>query len=231
MNSDNIFRKSKEVWENNLKKFPQTFLNHPDENLVRILSGRYVDIPKPPARLMDHGFGHGNTLLYASQKGYECYGCEISDLLISEVNKLFINYGVEIDLRAINNLSVPYNDNMFEIVISWNVIHYTGTRANVIETIKELYRVLKPNGVLILSTIHPENAVFRRTEHIGENSYHIKEEANYDNRKGLTFYVEKDENSLKELFSSFSEVKIGKSYFNLFNKEREYAGYLVYAKK
>ena len=39
MNEKQIFNQSKLVWENNLKLFPESQLNYPDENLIRIFSG------------------------------------------------------------------------------------------------------------------------------------------------------------------------------------------------
>jgi hypothetical protein len=83
-----IAEKSKTVWENNLKLFPQSKLNFPDENLIRIFSQKYDLVPRPPAKVFDHGFGHGNSLIYFDSLGYDCAGCEISEYLIEEVNGL-----------------------------------------------------------------------------------------------------------------------------------------------
>lgn len=231
MKDKEIFEKSKRVWEENLTKFPQTFLHYPDENLVRILSGRYVDVPKPPAKFMDHGFGHGNTLMYALQKGYDCYGCEISNHLINEVDSLFKGMDYQADLRPIKNLDLPFPDNLFDIVVSWNVLHYNGTASAVEHTVEELHRVLKLDGVLLLSTVHPDSSILKRTKDLGNNSHLIEKDSEYDNRQNLTFYINKSGDELKTLFRQFSEVKTGLSFFNLFNDDRQYASYLIYAKK
>ena len=231
MKSGSTFERSKKVWEENLKLFPNTKLKYPSESLVRLFSSRYVPVPVPPARVMDHGFGHGNNLLFASSKGYECAGCEISKNLIKEVSELFRGFGKDADLRPVKGIDIPFEDDRFDLVISWDVIHYNGTKEAVGHVIAELYRVLRPGGVLLLSTVNPESSIFDRMEHLGGGAYKIVEESPYDNRKGLTFFVPDSQEDLSKMFSMFTEVRLGKLYHDLFNHEKRHSAYLVYGVK
>ena len=191
MNEEQIFLRSKQVWEENLKLFPHTKLNYPDENLVRLFSGRYVPVPQPPARVMDHGFGHANNLGFLVSRGYDCAGCEISEHFINKAQKHFETIGKPVDLRPVRGLEIPFDDESFDVVVSWNVIHYNGTWAAVLKIISELRRVLKPGGLLLLSTLHPDSSLFSRMRHLGDGSYLIEKESPYDNRQGLTFFCPK----------------------------------------
>lgn len=229
MNDEQIFLRSKQVWEENLKLFPQTKLNYPDENLVRLFSGRYVPVPQPPAKVMDHGFGTANTLAFLANRGYECAGCEISKHFINEAQRLFESIGNTVDLRPVKGLEVPFPDESFDVVVSWNVIHYNGTRAAALKVISELRRVLKLGGVLLLSTLHPDSSLFFRMKHLGDGSYLIEKESEYDNRQGLTFFCSQSAEELAGLFREFSEVKIGSASSDLFNPARRNAWFLVYA--
>jgi SAM-dependent methyltransferase len=231
MDEQKIFNNSREVWENNLRMFPETQLNYPDENLVRLFSGRYIAIPKPPAVVMDHGFGHGNNLLFASTKGYDCAGCEISRNLIEETKKIFSYHGVEADLRQISGLEIPFEDESCDIVISWNAIHYNGTLPSVIRIIEEFYRVLKDGGVLLLSTLHPNSCMFDRMQKIDDFSYKITKKSEYDNREGLVFFATPSLQELQQFFSQFSKVLGGEVYYNLFNSDRRHAAYYIYGMK
>ncbi|MBN1431637.1 MAG: methyltransferase domain-containing protein [Methanomicrobiaceae archaeon] len=231
MSDDEIFLKSKKVWEDNLKLFPHTKLRYPDENLVRLMSGKYVPVPKPPAKVMDHGFGHGNNLWFLADKGYECSGCEISEALIADVNELFSKIGKPVDLRPVEGLKIPFDDNEFDIVVSWNVLHYNGTRQGVIEIIRELHRVLKEGGILVLSTVHPDSSFSDRMKDMGDGTFLIEKENPHDNRQGLSFFVAGSDDELKELFDMFSDVKTGYIYTDLFDNSERNAWYLVYAKK
>ncbi len=231
MNDDSIFKKSKKTWDDHLRLFPESHLQYPDENLIRLFSGRYVSIPEPPAILMDHGFGHGNNLIFASTKGYECKGCEISDNLIEEVNSLFKHYGKEVDLRKISGLDIPFENESCDILTSWNSIHYNGTKSSVVKVIDEFFRILKPGGVLLLSTLHPSNSIFDRMKQVDDYSYQIIKESPYDNRKGLIFFAASSQDELKAFFSKFSIVMSGELYFNLFKTDKRHAAYLIYALK
>lgn len=233
MDSKKIFQKSKKVWDENSKLFPQTTLQYPDENLVRIFCGRgkYVNIPKPPAKIMDHGFGDPANLAFFASKGYECSGCEISETLVRDGKKFFKAMNKKVDLRLIKGLDIPFDDESFDIVVSWNAIHYLGARAAVLKVIDEFYRILKPNGVLLLSTICLEGSFFNRLKSIGDGCYIVEKESKYDNRKGLTFFAAKSLDELKGLFKPFSEVKTGSAHFNLFNEPLKSAWYLIYAVK
>ncbi len=232
MKEDKIFSQSKQVWEDNLKLFPHTVSHYPDENLVRLFSGRYVPVPQPPARVMDHGFGHANNLVFLLSKGYECAGCEISNNLINEAQKLFKIINKTVDLRLIKSLEIPFDDESFDVIVSWNAIHYNGTREAALKVISELRRALKPGGVLLLSTVHPDSKLFLRSQHLGNGSYIVKEESQYDNRQGLSLFFTRTEEELADLFVEFSEVKIGNSSFYLFNPDKgPNACFLVYAVK
>lgn len=51
IDNEAIFGNSKKVWEENLKLFPNSMLHFPDENLVRLFSGRYAAVPPLPHEL------------------------------------------------------------------------------------------------------------------------------------------------------------------------------------
>lgn len=222
-----IFENSKKVWEENLKLFPDNVLRFPDENVVRLFSGRYVDVPSPPAKLLDHGFGTANNFEFLRSKGYDCYGCEISEYFIKEARK---RCG-DLDLRLVQEDEIPFQSDSFDIVVSWNVVHYSGTPQKLTIMIRELRRVLKDKGILLLSMLHPNNSLFKRTEYVDIGSYRVVKESPYDNRKGLLLYCARLIWEVQELFVEFSEVKYGYAEADLFNPDKKSAWYLVYAVK
>lgn len=229
--NDEINRKSREVWENFVKLQPDTNLMFPDENLIRILSQRYVKVPKPPAKVLDHGFGSGNNLIFFSSKGYECFGCEIAEELIKITQEKFDKFNKPVDLKLIHGDYLDYNENFFDIIVSWNTIHYLGKREKVLTIIDEFHRILKPEGVLILSTLHPDNSLLKRAVLIGNGTYEVIKESRFDNRKGLLLFATNGKDQLMEIFEKFSEVKYGYYNFDLFLPEKNMAAQLIYATK
>lgn len=229
--ANKIYEKSKKIWGEFAMKYDELDLKFPDENLIRIFSGRYIKIPQPPAKLLDHGFGGGNNLLFFAQKGYECYGCEITEELIKVATEKFKRMGEKATFSLITSTKLNYEDDFFDIIVSWNAIHYNGIRENVQKVIKEMHRILKPGGVIILSTLHPDHSILKRGQIIGNGSYILKKESMFDNRKGLLLFCPEKEEELLSLFSDFSEVKLGYYNFDLFLPERRHAARLIYAKK
>ena len=136
-NYDEINRKSKKVWENFIKLQPETDLMYPDENIIRIFSGRYVEVSIPPAKILDYGFGGGNNLLFFASKGYECYGYEISEELIRVARIKFEKFNYPIVLKLVSRDFLDFEDNFFDIIVSWNVIHYLGIKEKVMKIKKK----------------------------------------------------------------------------------------------
>jgi len=226
-----IYDRSKEVWESNLKLFGGTKLHFPAESLVRLISGRYVSVPEPPATVMDHGFGHGNNLVFLAEKGYRCAGCEISDHLIRVVGDLMGSLSYPADLRPVRGHEIPFDSDSFDLVVSWDIIHYNGTRDAVRAVIGELHRVLKPGGVLLLSTVSPSDAMFDRTAVKGDGSYRIENESKFDNRQGLTLFISGSLDELAGMFDMFGTVRTGTLSFDLFAPDRKHGAFLVYGVK
>jgi ubiquinone/menaquinone biosynthesis C-methylase UbiE len=55
-------------------------------------------------------------------------------------------YGLQSSLQQIDAEELPFSDNFFDIVYSWGVIHHS---ANPEKIIKEIRRVLKPQGMFL----------------------------------------------------------------------------------
>lgn len=228
---DEILNESKKVWDDFTRVHKKQLLQYPDECYIRIFSGKYVDIPKAPAKLLDHGFGSGNSFPFFLEKGYDVYGCEVVQSLIDVAKENFVFTDKKIEFSLIQGTKLDYEDNYFDVIVSWNTLHYNGTKEAVKEVISEFRRILKPGGILILSTIHPSNSVAKRGVDQGDGSLLIEKPSKFDNRKGLTLFCPSSKDDFQSLWSNFSEIKFGHYNYNFFNKNYEHAARLVYAKK
>lgn len=127
------------------------------------------------------GEGYGSHIL--SEKAKEVTGLDISAETVENANK---KYGKDnLSFRAGSVESLPFEDDSFDVVISYETIeHVTGEIQE--SFLKEIRRVLKPDGFLIMST--PNKAVY--TDLVkGENAFHVKE-----------FYVDEFEEFLGSCF-------------------------------
>ena len=102
---------------------------------------------KPEANFLDLGCGDGTwTLKVAERIGTKnIYGIEIVDDLIMKASR---EKGITVMKSDLNEV-FPFADNFFEVVHANQVIEHL---TNVDSFIREIYRVLKPDGHAIVST-------------------------------------------------------------------------------
>ena len=94
-----------------------------------------------------------------------------------------------------------------------------------------MHRVLRKGGVLILSTVHPDSSFADRMKDMGDGTFIIEKDSAFDNRQGLSFFVVQSDDELRSMFGSFSEIRTGYVYADLFELSERNAWYLVYAVK
>lgn len=95
-------------------------------------------------RVLDIGCFNGYVLDILKNKGYETYGIDASKNAV----KLCSEKG-HIVLEADLEKEIPFEENFFDCVLGMEIIEHI---ADTDTLLKEVKRVLKPNGVLVMST-------------------------------------------------------------------------------
>jgi tRNA (uracil-5-)-methyltransferase TRM9 len=90
----------------------------------------------------DIGCGNGKNMLYRTDVKFE--GIDLCDEFV-EICKLR-----SLKVKKGNIINVPYIDNYFDNVISIAVIHHLERREDRIKAIKELIRIAKPGGKIMI---------------------------------------------------------------------------------
>jgi SAM-dependent methyltransferase len=108
-------------------------------------------------RALDYGCGLGYLLSHFLKKNkLECYGVDFSE---ESVLKAKIRLGSHPNFRevvAIHNQSVPYPDNFFDVITLVETIeHLSNEKA--IEVLGEIKRLVKPGGIILITTPFAEN--------------------------------------------------------------------------
>ena len=102
--------------------------------------------------LLDAGCGPGMYSKECTSLGFRYFGMDASSNMISECNRRF----GEIELSTFFTgkvESIPFKNETFDVVLCLGVLEYLEERKRHI-ALAELRRVLKPNGVLILSLLN-----------------------------------------------------------------------------
>lgn len=105
-------------------------------------------------KLLELGCGSGQLASFLQKKSVSIIASDISETAIEHARKLH----PEVDFRAHSAEELPYKDNSFDIVMSFDVLEHL---PNVDQHLCEVQRVLKPNGHYLLQTPNKlSNATF-----------------------------------------------------------------------
>jgi len=111
---------------------------------IEVVFNEMLDMDLKGKKLLDAGCGTGWFSKAASERGAEVTSMDIGDKLLSKV-------AVKCNSKCVigSIMDIPFDDNTFDIIISSEVIEHV---TNPTKAIRELYRVLKPQGTLVLTT-------------------------------------------------------------------------------
>ena len=133
------------------------------------------------------GEGYGTNSIAINSKAEKVVGLDVDKETIDYSISAYKNKNLEFILY--DGIKIPFKDGSFDCVVSFQVVEHVLDDSNYI---REIYRVLKKNGLFILST---PNRVYRLNP--GEkpwNRFHIREY---------------DEKTLRKLLSvKFKDIKI-----------------------
>ncbi|MFX1328690.1 MAG: class I SAM-dependent methyltransferase [Promethearchaeota archaeon] len=97
-------------------------------------------------KILDAGCGFGKWVIYLNQRGYDVIGIDNNNIAISKLKDY--NRFLQVELGNIKKLNFP--DNYFDVYISMGVVEHFEQGPYL--ALKEAYRVLKPNGLIFIST-------------------------------------------------------------------------------
>jgi 2-polyprenyl-3-methyl-5-hydroxy-6-metoxy-1,4-benzoquinol methylase len=114
---------------------------HPGQLAVELLARR---ISAPAKRLLDVGCGEGGLLEFASRRGFEATGIELSAYMAKQARRL---HGVKVIEGRLEAAGLP--GETFEVVTALEVIEHL---TDPLGWLREVRRILKPGGLLLLTT-------------------------------------------------------------------------------
>lgn len=94
--------------------------------------------------MLEVGVGAGTDFLQWVRGGAIAHGIDLTQQAIDHVKHRLNLYGLKAkEFKVADCESLPYDDNYFDLVYSWGVIHHTPDTP---KALKEIIRVLKPDG-------------------------------------------------------------------------------------
>lgn len=142
----------------------KAFLDSFENNIL----GRFFQELKGK-KVLDVGCGTGRTISDLKKAGANVVGVDPSEEMLKIAKKKFSS--VEMFAGEIENL--PFEDESFDVVVTLFVIAHLKTLD---KAFQEIYRVLKPGGVFIVSNINQKKAPvlkMGREEFVIDSFYHM----------------------------------------------------------
>jgi tellurite methyltransferase len=127
----------------------------------QILKERFA----PNAKILDAGCGGGRNIVWFLRNNYRVFGVDQNIEAIEYVRDLARTLAPNLSPENFQISSVekmPFADSSFDLIISNAVLHFAETETQFNRMFDEMWRVLKPNGILfarLASDIGIENRV------------------------------------------------------------------------
>lgn len=99
-------------------------------------------------KMLEVGVGAGTDFMQWVRAGTYAHGIDLTQEALDNVQHRLELYGLQAaQVRVADAESIPYNDNEFDLVYSWGVIHHS---PNTLKCLEEIIRVTKPGGTIKL---------------------------------------------------------------------------------
>ena len=199
-------------------------LVYPSEPLIRMFKGNYIGgkaLDLQGKSCIDVGFGNANNLAFLATLGMDVAGIEIHEAICDEARNKFARTNLNADIKLGTNQEIPFKDNHFDYLVSWNVLHYEGSEDGIKAAIKEFARVLKPGGRFFLSTTGPDHKILKNSRTLGNHLYEIGREDDF--RAGQTHFFFDGPNYIDLYFSPyFKNIQIGRIEDDMFGEKLDW---------
>ena len=117
-------------------------LSDPERQMIRFLP--------QDCRILDIGCATGRASMALAKEGHTVTGIDVAERLIEKARTTAEAQGLKITYQVCDPLILPFPDKAFDAVLMLKTYCYVPKRRNRVAWLKEIARVLKPDGWLFL---------------------------------------------------------------------------------
>jgi len=223
---------AKKEWTNH---FTDRRMEYPSEYLIRIFKGEHPrqsfrQLNFSGKKICDISCGTGGNLAFFKKCGFEVYGTDITEGIVNQAIKNLELEGIRADIGVGDNSNLPFEDEFFDFIVSWNACYYMGGEEKKFDShVKEFARILKKDGYLILSVPMKSCFIYKNSVRLSPG-YQIINEDPSGVRNGEVLRMFKDEREIEEAFSGhFTDFAFGSQIDDCFGLD--YHWHLIVCRK
>lgn len=200
--------KIKDSWKS---RFYKDVEKHPE----RVFRDLHKDLPRfvkllkraGAKNVLDLGCGTGKHTVALAKGGFRVFGFDLVETAVKVVQDWLKKEWLGAELRVGDMYKkLPYKDNFFDGIISTKVLHH-GTLPQIKKLVKELERVMRPGGILMVEVPRNKRGYKRfkgKYKEIGQGL--IVPTAGPE--KGVPHYILSSKKELADLFPNFKVISI-----------------------
>ena len=158
--------------------------------------------------IYDIGCGNGRNMNIRNDCTF--IGCDNNNKLLSQAKNKSLTcvFG--------DNLNLPFNDYSADAVLSIAVIHHFSTEERRIKALSELFRILKPNGRILIYVWAYEQEKFKNFEKDAMVSWNNQLDGKILQRYYYLFSINEIDNLVTKNFKNIKIIESGIQCFNYY---------------
>ncbi len=224
---------SEKSWDENWEAVfnSQAWGKYPALGVIKFVASNFYKKNRAEVKLLEVGCGTGANIWYMGREGFATYGIDGSKTAIELAQKrMEEELGQESNTHLVvgDIVHLPYESEFFDAVIDVECL-YANNLHNSKKILAEIYRVLKPGGMLYSLTFSDEMSIGKTQTKIAPNEYKDISDGPLA-EKGFVRLI--DKNGIGELYGDkFALVSIDKFEHTINNQADTISEWSIVCKK
>lgn len=144
---------------------------YPNEDVIRFVARNFYNTPsRKEIKILDLGCGGGAHTWYMSREGFDVYAIDGSQSAIKQTYKLLIQDGLNATLQCDDIKHLSYKTSFFDAVVDCNTVQHNYW-ADIQAIHNEIFRVLKPNGLMLSIMLSEGTTGYENAEKLEKNTF------------------------------------------------------------
>lgn len=214
-------------WDYNWEKVfsSRSWGKYPSESVIRFVARNFYQSKlRAEVRILEIGCGTGANLWFLAKEGFSAYGIEGSPTAVAQATTFLEKENLKAAITQGDIINLPYENEYFDAVLDVECL-CCNNFVNTKKILKEVSRVLKPDGLLYSRTFTNKTTIDSNAEELGPFEFN-------NAFAGCGYVRFSDEDQINKIYNtSFTIQSIDLAEHTLGSMQNIVSEYVLHAKK